>query len=182
MEDIVVVCWKCRKQLFPPNAVIVVFSLHDGKFGPNHSFGVIFFVWKCCQSTRANSIAANSSSQDYSYIQVFSHFVFGQVKPVRLSSLEVSKVTFPSAFKGLINEDTNVDNLPFSRSLAAKNNEISERASPKELPLVQWVQDYASPPPRWFCTRLRVMTIVMVGENVEIMWMIMWMMMMKGLS
>ena len=116
------------------------------------------------------------------HIQVFSHFVFGQVKPVRLSSLEVSKVTFPSAFKGLINEDTNVDNLPFSRSLAAKNNEISERASPKELPLVQWVQDYANPPPRWFCTRLRVMTIVMVGENVEIMWMIMWMMMMKGLS
>ena len=82
------------------------------------------------------------------HIQVFSHFVFGQVKPVRLSSLEVSKVTFPSAFKSLIKEDTNVDNLPFSRSLAAKNNEISERASPKELPLVQWVQDYASPPPR----------------------------------
>ena len=82
------------------------------------------------------------------HIQVFPHYVFGQVKPVRLSSLEVSKVTFPSAFKSLIKEDTNVDNLPFSRSLAAKNNEISERASPKELPLVQWVQDYASPPPR----------------------------------
>ena len=169
-------CWKCPTQLFPPNAVIVVFSLHNGKFGPNHSFGVILFAWKCCQSTRANSIAANSGSQDYSYSSFLS-FCFWQVKPVRLSSLEVSKVTFPSAFKSLIKEDTNVDNLPFSRSLAAKNNEISERASPKELPLVQWVQDYASPPPRWFCTRLRVMTIVMVGENVEIMWMIRCMMM-----
>ena len=85
-----------------------------------------------------------------------------QVKPVRLSSVDVSKVSFPTALKRPTIQhpaaSTNAQNHPSYSSPVPSNKplslQISERAFPKEnvakqeVPLVQWVQDYASPPPR----------------------------------
>ena len=87
-----------------------------------------------------------------------------QVKPVRLSSVEVAKVSFPTAKKSPTHRQNpasyDAQNSPsYSSSLLSKKPlgrpEISERVFPKEdleqteLPLAHWVQDYASPPPRW---------------------------------
>ena len=85
------------------------------------------------------------------------------MKPVRLSSVDVSKVSFPTALKRSTIQNpatsTNAQNHPSYSSPVPSNKplglQISERAFPKEnnlakqeVPLVQWVQDYASPPPR----------------------------------
>ena len=85
-----------------------------------------------------------------------------QVKPVRLSSLDVEKVTFPTDFKSPTPHQEPTPHAtqkspPYSSRLENPGNpgklyssrlEISERVFP-ELPLVHWVQDNSSPPPRW---------------------------------
>ena len=89
------------------------------------------------------------------------------MKPVRLSSMDVSKVSFPTAYKsatGTHQDPASYDaqNSPSdSSTLLSKEPvdrvEVSERLLPKEnlakpdkLGLVaHWVQDNAAPPPRW---------------------------------
>ena len=102
------------------------------------------------------------------------------MKPVRLSSVEVGKVSFPTAvYKSPTNEEPASydaqNSQSYSSNLLSKRPvdwpEISERVFPKiperlfpriservfpeenlektELPQVHWVQDNASPPPRW---------------------------------
>ena len=66
------------------------------------------------------------------------------MKPVRLSSADLSKVSFPTLKK------TDAQNSNFFRSNDPLGVKISERIFPKDTPPVaQWVQDFSSPPPRW---------------------------------
>ena len=115
------------------------------------------------------------------FLKMTFHF---QVKPVRLSSVDVEKVTFPTDFKSptphkdLARHAAQDSQAPFSSRLEISNSqapyssgleisnsqapfssglepqapyssrlEISERVFP-QLPLVHWVQDNSSPPPR----------------------------------
>ena len=94
------------------------------------------------------------------------------MKPVRLSSVEVGKVSFPTAvYKSPTNQEPASydaqNSQSYSSNLLSKRPvdwpEISERVFPKiservfpeenlektELPQAHWVQDNASPPPRW---------------------------------
>ena len=74
------------------------------------------------------------------------------MKPVRLSSEDLSKVSFPTLKK----TDAQDSNLLRS-NLGVK---ISERIFPKETPppVAQWVQDFSSPPPRFSTKQLDMMT------------------------
>ena len=167
----------CGEQSFPPPTA-AVFSLHDGKFSRNHSFGksvIILFVYSRMslvflsgQSTHANSMVSYVSSQYMCvfcstsnmshikkkhhktphsnvcvsiFVQIFVKWNFHcQVKPVRLSSVEVGKVSFPTAvYKSPTNQEPASydarNSQSYSSNLLSKRPvdwpEISERVFPE---------------------------------------------------